>query len=79
MAKYLIKYSHLVRSISGVSTLKATKDAVAKNKSLAISQIENDAEKYKVEEFKIISIEKVKCFDCYDTGILRYDGTACFC
>lgn len=78
MPNFHVKYEHTVRNIYDVYVRKFNIDFnEAKSKKSVIDELESKAKLHKLENFKIISIEKFDCLECFDTGMSKYNGCAC--
>lgn len=78
MPNYLAKFEHTTRSIDRVVTYRGIEEF---NHSKSAKQVRDNlyerAHKNKLEDFKVLSVDKYKCLECCDTGQSRYNGCAC--
>lgn len=80
MPNFVAVYTYTSRTIDGVRTVKSIKDFENATSELAVKrQLLALAKKHKVEDFKVVQVDHYKCLHCFDTGMLRESGTACFC
>lgn len=79
MAKYVVCYRYTRRSMRGIRTVEGYSEIVTTSIKKAKLKVDAVAVKNGLEDFKITSGKKVSCFECFDTGISRYDGCMCGC
>ncbi len=80
MANFVATFEYTSRTIDGVKTVTGHKDFAEVKSALAVKrQLTKLAKQHQVEDFKIIKVNEYKCLYCLDRGMLRQDGTACFC
>jgi hypothetical protein len=69
---------YLNRSIFGSCMVKKHLEFWGKPSKKNVKQyLELKAQENKLENFKVLEINKHKCLECFDTGVSKHDGCAC--
>lgn len=80
MPNFVATFEHTSRTIDGVKTVTVQRSFAGYKSELAVKrQLTKLARMYQVEDFRLLKVEAYECLDCLDRGVLRSDGTACFC
>ena len=78
MPNYMATYEYKTRTLDHVNVRKFHREFWKERSKKAVTEyLETKAKKHKLEEFKVLKIEKFQCLECCDTGMSRYDGCAC--
>ncbi len=78
MPNFIAVFEYTTRSIDRVGTYKGHEEFWhSKSKKQVEYDLTTRATKNKLEDFRVVSVDKYRCLECCDSGVSRYNGCAC--